>query len=92
MAATNSVILTFGYTGTEFTRNYKIADVSNEDLETVKAKIRAYNADIPAADKKVFISDDYDDSDSENIIGEFNGIVAAQVDMVNETVIPLLNE
>ena len=92
MATANSVTLTFGYTGTEFTRKFKINDVALEDLSSVKSKILAYNADIPAADKKIFISDDYDDEDPNNIIGEFNGIVAAQIDMVDETAIPLLNE
>lgn len=80
MAATttNSVYLTLGYTGTDFTRTYKIDNVESAALSTVKSKVLAYNANIPAADKKVFISDDYDDTDSENIIGEFNGIVAAK--------------
>ena len=92
MATANSITLTFGYTGTDFTRKYKITDVAAEDLATAKSKILAYNANIPAADKKIFISDDYDDTDSRNIVGEFNGIVAAQIDRVDETVIPLLNE
>lgn len=92
MATANSVTLTFCYTGTEFTRKFKINDVAAEDIDNVKTKIRAYNADIPAADKKIFISDDYDDEDPNNIIGEFNGIVAAQIDEVEETNIPLLNE
>ena len=78
MATTNSVTLTFGYTGTDFTRTFKIADVDDSALPSVKTKILAYNAAIPAADKKVFISDDYDASDPEDIIGEFAGIVAAK--------------
>lgn len=76
---TNSVILTFGYSNTDFQRNYKFANVENAALSSVKSKIIAYNANIPAADKKIFIADDYDDMDEENIIGEFVGIVAAKV-------------
>ena len=80
MAATttNYITVTLGYSNTNFQRKYKITDVDDTALENVKTKIRAYNAAIPAADKKVFISDDYDDTDSENIVGEFNGIIAAK--------------
>lgn len=76
---TNNVVVTLGYSNTDFQRTYKIADVDTSALPSVKTKIRAYNADIPAADKKVFISDDYDASDSENIVGEFTGIIAAKI-------------
>lgn len=76
---TNSVTVTLGYSGTDFQRNIKFADVEAAALSSVKSKILAYNADIPAADKKVFISDDYDDADDENIIGEFSGIIAAKI-------------
>lgn len=89
MAAINSVTLTLGYSNTDFTRKYKFTDVESSALPAVKAKVQAYNAAIPAADKKVFISDDFDDSDSENVIGEFAGIIAAQYDTVEETNIPL---
>ena len=90
MSATNSVTLTLGYTNTDFTRKYKFTDVEVSALPAVKAKVQAYNAAIPAADKKVFISDDYDASDSENVIGEFAGIIAAQYDSVEEDIIPLV--
>lgn len=76
---TNHIAVTLGYSNTDFQRTYKITDVDDTALENVKTKIRAYNAAIPAADKKVFISDDYDDTDSENIIGEFSGIIAAKL-------------
>ena len=72
-----SLVVTLGYTNTDFQRQYKFTDLEIGSLSTVQAKILAYNADIPAADKKVFISDDYDDTDPNNIIGEFSGIVAA---------------
>ena len=89
MAVTNSVTLTLGYTGTDFTRNYKISGLSDAALPQIKTKILAYNANVPAADKKVFVSDDYDASDPQNIIGEFYGIIDAQCDTVEEVDIDL---
>ncbi len=85
----NSVELTLGYTGTESVRKYKFTEVETGSLSSVKTKILAYNAAIPAADKKVFISDDYDASDPENVIGEFSGIVAAKYTTDVETDINL---
>lgn len=92
MAAINSITLTLGYSNTDFTRKYKFTGMDSSAFTSVKAKVQAYNAAIPAADKKIFISDDYDDTDSENIIGEFAGIVAAQYESVEETNIPLFDE
>ena len=86
---TNNVVVTLGYSNTDFQRQYKIANVEAGALSSVKTKIRAYNADIPAADKKVFISDDYDASDSQNIVGEFSGIIAAKIVEDTETDINL---
>jgi len=53
--------------------------------QSAASKIVAYNADIPAADKKVFIANEYDDTDPNNVIGELSGIVAARVVKVTET-------
>jgi len=36
-------------------------------------------------DKKVFIANEYDDTDPNNVIGELSGIVAARVVKVTET-------
>ena len=91
MSTTNSVTLTLGYEGTDFTRKYKVGGVSTAALDSVKSNILAYNAAVPEADKKVFISDDYDSSDSENVIGRLKGIVAAQI-AVEETTEINLNE
>ena len=66
MSVTNKVSLTLAYKGTSYTRNYEF-DVAQSALANVKAKVLAYNANVPAADKLVFISNDYDDSDPENI-------------------------
>ena len=94
MADTNSVILTLGYTNTDFTRQLKIDNVESGALSSVKANILDFNASVTgglsAADglAEFFISDDYDASDSENVIGEFNGIVGAQI--VEETITEIL--
>ena len=89
MSLSNSVTLTMAYTGTDFTRKYKLDGVSTNDLANVKAKVLAYNSNIPAADKQIFISDDYDASDPEDIIGELASITAAQYETVEYTRINL---
>lgn len=89
MATELSITLTLGFTGTDFKRKYKFNGVTQNACTTAAAKIKAYNANVPAADKKVFISDDYDDSDPNNIVGEFASIVAAQYEAVEYTKIPL---
>lgn len=86
MAVTNSVTLKMAYTGTDFTRSYKLDKVPNAALSSVKAKILAYNSNLPAADKKIFISDDYD---AENNIGELASITAASYETVDYTRINL---
>ena len=89
MARSNSVTLTMAYTGTDFTRKYKLDGVSLNDLAQVKTKVWAYNANLPAADKQIFISDDYDASDPEEIIGTLASITAAQYETVEYTRINL---
>lgn len=81
-----SITLTLGYKNTDFTRKYKLNNVTAEACENAKAKVMEYNANVPAADKLVFISDDYD---SENDIGTFEKIVAAQYESVEYTRINL---
>ena len=94
MADNNSVILTLGYTGTDFTRQFKIDNVDSGALSSVKAKVQAFNASIAgglsAANglAEFFISDDYDASDSENVVGEFSSIVGAQI--IEETVTDII--
>lgn len=95
MADNNSVILTLGYSGTDFTRQMRIDNVDNGALSSVKANIIAFNASITgglsAADglAEFFISDDYDNSDPENIVGEFNSIVGAQIIEESTTIFDL---
>ena len=91
----NSVTLTFGYKGTDFTRKYKFDDVSNGALSSVKANVMAFNASVTGGASSAggldtfFISDDYDNSDAENVIGELASITAAQYDSVTTTIINL---
>lgn len=89
MSVTNSVTLTMSYKNTDFKRKYKIDNVATADLANVKAKVLAYNANVPAADKQIFISDDYDASDPEDIIGTFESISAASYETVEYTRINL---
>ena len=56
----NNVYLSLGYENTDFTRQYKFSDVSNEALSSVSSKVQAYNANVPASDKAIFVSDDGD--------------------------------
>lgn len=70
----NSIILTMAYSGTDFTRKYQLNNISAENLADVKAKVMTYNQNLPADDKKIFISDDYDANAG---IGELASITAA---------------
>lgn len=86
MSTTNSVTLTMAYTGTDFTRKYKLDGVAAADLQNVKAKVLAYNASVPAADKQIFISDDYNSATG---VGELASITAASYETVEYTRINL---
>lgn len=89
----NSVTLTFGYKGTDFTRKYKFDDVATSALDSVKANVMAFNASVTGGNgggvDTFFISDDYDNSDAENVVGELASITAAQYDTVETTIINL---
>ena len=89
MSVSNSITLTMAYSGTDFTRKYKLDDVSNDALQNVKANVMNYNASLPAADKDIFISDDYDASDPQNVIGQLASITAASYETVEYTRINL---
>ena len=64
MSTTNYVGLTIGYENTTQTREYKFSDVPQGALSSVESKIAAYNANVPAGDKLVFVSDDGDNMTS----------------------------
>ena len=93
MAKENSVTLTFGYTGTTETRKYKFDEVDDDALGSVKTKVQAINASLAAGTDgglaTFFRSDDYDATDSNNVVGNLNKIVAAQYDEVTTTDIDL---
>jgi len=78
----NSATLTMAYRNTDFQRKYQLNDVNADELAQIKARVLDYNANLPEADRKIFISDDYDDSDSENVIGELASITAASYKVV----------
>ena len=89
----NSVTMTLGYTGTDFTRKFKIDNVDAGALSSVKGKILAINASIAGGTdgglSDFFRADDYDATDANNVIGKFNGITAAQIDSVEVTTLNL---
>ena len=93
MAESTSVTMTLGYSGTEFTRKMKVANVQLSALNNVAAKAKAVNASLAGGTDgglaDFFRSDDYDASDSENIVGKFSGIVSVQSETVEETEINL---
>lgn len=88
----NTATLTFGYTGTDFTRKYTFNDLATSDLTAIKAKVLDFNASIAggleaaAGLSSFFISDDFD---AEQGIGYLTGIVAAQYETSTVTEIPL---
>ena len=75
---TNNVYLTLGYENTDFEREYKFSNVSNEALSSIASNVMAYNANVPAQDKQVFVSDEGDNMTS---------IVSAKVEQVTTTYI-----
>lgn len=89
----NNLKMTFGYQGTDFTRNVKITDIAADDLSGIKSKIKAVNASITGGTSdglpNFFRSDDYD---SEHSIGAFTGITAARLESTTVTEIDLDTE
>lgn len=89
----NSATLTFGYGGTNFTRQYKFEGLTNEQCAALKGKVLALNASITSgtADglEDFFISDDYNANTG---VGRFAGIVAAKYEVTNITNIDLTEE
>ena len=88
-----TLILTLGYSNTDFTRQYKIAHDGIGSASECETAIQALNAGISAGTENAFAeffrSDDYDATDSNNIVGKCTGIVAAQLKFTTETEIPL---
>ena len=84
----NTVTLTFGYKGTDFTRKYKFDDVETGALSSIKANVLAFNASVTGGASSAggldtfFISDDYD---AANNVGELASITAAQYETTTVT-------
>lgn len=76
------VKMVFGYSNTDFTRTYNFAGLSAAAITNLKSNVMAVNASLAAGTDDgladFFRSDDYDATDSENVIGKFTGIVALQ--------------
>ena len=77
----NKIKLTFGYDGTDFTRNLTLNGVESSVTAapaTIVTKIKAVNASIAGGTDgglgTFFLADDYDGTD-----GKFAGITAAQI-------------
>ena len=83
MAKNNSAILTFGYSGTTFTRQYRFDGLTTSQCNALKNKVIALNDSIASGTddglSDFFISDDFDPS---NNVGKCKGIVAAQIESV----------
>ena len=89
----NKLKLTFGYAGTDFTRNFTISDVASSLASGIKPKILELNASVSGGTSgglnTFFRSDDFD---AEENIGTFNGIKAASLTSETVTVINLDTE
>lgn len=61
---TNSLTLTTTYTGTDFSRNYKINGIADEAFPNIESKIEALNASLAAgtagALSSIMVADDFD--------------------------------
>lgn len=90
---TNSATITLGYTGTTSTRKYKFENLTTAQCTALKSKVLALNASIAGGTDDgltdFFISDDYDASDPNNVIGKLSGIIAAQYESTTVTEIPV---
>lgn len=88
-----SLTLTAGYGGTDFTRKYSFDGLSTADLTDAKSHILAINASLAGGTDgglgTFFRSDDFDDADPQNVIGNFTAITAARVSVTTETPINL---
>ena len=86
-----SVELTLGYTNTDFTRPFSIGGVSASALSGIVDNVKAVNASLTAGTDgglaDFFLADDYDASDTDNVIGKLNAITAVKSISVAEDVI-----
>ena len=79
MATTdNRLTLTLAYENTSQTRQYSYGGISDAEVSNIEARIVSYNANVPASDKLVFVSDDGDSMTS---------IASAKLEHITETYI-----
>lgn len=79
MATTdNRLILGLGYENSTQVRQYSYGGISDSELPNLATRIQAYNADIPAGDKLVFVDDEGNGMSS---------IVSARLERITETYI-----
>lgn len=83
---TNKLNMTFGYTGTDFTRDYAITKVDDSELDNIKGRIKSVNESLAGGTSDgldtFFIADDYDGTN-----GKLSKIVKASIVMETEEVI-----
>ena len=83
---TRAVTIQMTYTGTEFTRKYKMSGITTDVLSNLDSKITNFNASLEAGTagslSSVFISDDFD---PESNIGYLKGIDQAVVQVTETT-------
>lgn len=88
MSTINSVTLTTSYNGTDFTRKYKLDDLTTGSLSGIKDKILAVNGSLAGGTDgglaDFFVSDDFDGTN-----GKLKAISAATIESITETEINL---
>lgn len=81
-----SIQMKFGYTGTDFTRDYTLEGISAAALNQAQAKILAINSSLAAGTddglSDFFLADDFDGTN-----GKLKEIVSATAKVVEETYI-----
>ncbi len=78
MASDNKITFSLGYENSTQVRQYSYGGISASELPYIEERIKTYNANIPAGDKLVFVSDEGD---------HMTSIVAAKVEQITETFI-----
>ena len=92
----NYVTLKFAYANTDFTRSYKLSDVPDDALNTVKSKVQSINSILASSSSTVekkqlkgnFVADTY----STNVVygdGHMSSISEATIVVEEVTKIPL---
>lgn len=79
MANNISLELTLGFSNTDFTRNISFGGVSVAALSGIEDAVAAINTSLAGGTDgglaDFFPADDFDDSDSEHIVGKLAGII-----------------